>query len=174
MGNAGVNNPVDCSQATQFSIIDGELTRGGQRVSTGPGAAPGRLAVSPTVGSITRAWEIVDEELLWVNASFAGGQARFCVDSATHAVFFTTTGAANEPAGCVPVELTLLFVNDCAGLNPGGDLLPAEETLILPPAVYFPAEAPRDQVCRVTTEYWTIGQFTVAPAPTGTGLNRRQ
>lgn len=60
---------------------------------------------------------------------------------------------------------------DCPGLRPGRDLLPAEETLILPPGIYFPGSAPPNWLCRVTTEYWTIGQFTVAPAPTG--LSRR-
>lgn len=60
-----------------------------------------------------------------------------------------------------------LIVTDCAGLNPDNGLLPAEETLILPPGVYFPGGAPLDQVCRVTSVYWDIGQFTLSPAPTG-------
>lgn len=109
IGNAGVNNPVECSQATQWAIIDGELTSGGQKVSTSPGPAAAPLAVSPTVGSITRTWEIVDDELLWVNGSFAGGQATFCQDSTIRKVFFVTTGAGTEPDGCTPVTLTPLF-----------------------------------------------------------------
>jgi hypothetical protein len=63
------------------------------------------------------------------------------------------------------------IVADCPGLNTGGELLPAGETLILLPGIYFPGSSPVGQVCRVTTEYWTIGQFTVATAPTG--LSRR-
>lgn len=109
VGNAGVNNPAECSQATQFTIIDGELTSGGQKVSTNPGVAAAPLAVSPTVGLITRTWGIVDDELLWVNAAFAGGQTTFCLDSTTRKVFFVTTGAGTEPAGCTPVSLTPLF-----------------------------------------------------------------
>lgn len=167
VGNAGVNNPVECSQATQFAIIDGELTSGGQKVSTNPGVSSAPLAVRPAVGLITRTWEIMDDELLWVNAAFVGGQATFCVDTATSRVIFSTTGAGNEPVGCTPIELTPLFVADCPGLNPDNGLLPAEETLILPPGVYFPGQSPADRVCVVTTEYWTIGQFTVGPYPTG-------
>lgn len=120
IGNAGVYSPVDCSQAKQFNIVDGELTSGGQKVSTSPGAGPGRLAVGPAVGSITRTWEIVNDELLWANASFADGQARFCVDSATRAVLFTTTGAGSEPVGCVPVELTPLFSKSSPNLSYSG------------------------------------------------------
>ncbi|KAK7702231.1 hypothetical protein SLS64_009809 [Diaporthe eres] len=109
VGNAGVNNPVECSQATQFAIIDGELTSGGQKVSTNPGVSSAPLAVRPAVGLITRTWEIVDDELLWVNAAFVGGEATFCVDTATSRVIFSTTGAGNEPVGCTPIELTPLF-----------------------------------------------------------------
>lgn len=63
---------------------------------------------------------------------------------------------------------------DCPGLNPDGSrrtLLTAEETLILPPGIYFPGREPKGQACKVTTEYWTVGQFTLAPSPTG--LSRR-
>lgn len=193
IGNAGVNNPVECSQATQFAIIDGELTSGGQKVSTNPGVAAAPLAVSPAVGLITRTWGIVDDELLWVNAAFAGGQTTFCLDATTRKVFFVTTGAGTEPDGCTLVSLTPLFgklavpnpflvvsdanhdtliADDCDGLNPDNGLLPAEETLILPPGIYFPGGAPGDQVCRVTSAYWVVGQFTLSPAPTG--LPRRE
>lgn len=133
-------------------------------------------------------------KLLWVNDSFVGGRAEFCEDEDTRTMFFTTRGDGSEPAGCIPMQLTpmygecilaltilldsadhkFLVVADCPGLNPHGSiksLLPAEETLILPPGVYFPGREPEDQACRVTTEYWKIGQFTLAPAPTG--LSRR-
>lgn len=140
-------------------------------MSTSPGLnSAQRLAVGPVVGSITRPWEIVDGELLWLNESFAGGRAGFCVDGDTSELFFTT-GEGGEHAGCIPKQLTPLFGADCPGLNTGGELLPAGETLILLPGIYFPGSSPVGQVCRVTTEYWTIGQFTVATAPTG--LSRR-
>lgn len=70
------------------------------------------------------------------------------------------------------LTMTTLVVTDCEGLNPDNGLLPAEATLVLPPGVYFPGEAPVDQVCRVTSAYWNIGQFTLNPAPTG--LSRRR
>lgn len=108
--NAGIDNAVDCSRAHRFELVDGELTSGGQKVSTSPGMGSAqRLAVSPQVGSITRTWEIVDGELLWLNASFAGGRAGFCVDHDTLSVFFTTSGAGSEPAGCIPKQLTPMF-----------------------------------------------------------------
>lgn len=116
--NAGTEKSGDCSQATQFEIIDGELTRAGQKVSTSPGA-PGagaagaqqqRLAVSPVVGSVTRSWVIVGGELLWLNESFVGGRAGFCEDEGTRAVFFTTGGEGGGPrVGCTPKHLTPMF-----------------------------------------------------------------
>jgi len=45
--NAGVEKPADCSQATQFELVDGELTSGGGGAEgvgesrRGLGAAPG-------------------------------------------------------------------------------------------------------------------------------------
>lgn len=108
--NAGIDNAVDCSRAHRFELVDGELTSGGQKVSTSPGMGSAqRLAVSPVVGPITRTWEIVDGELLWLNASFAGGRAGFCVDHDTLSVFFTTSGPGSEPAGCIPKQLTPMF-----------------------------------------------------------------
>lgn len=104
--SAGVDDQVDCSQVTQFELIDGELTSGGHKVSTSPDMdSAERLAVSTVVGSITRSFEIMGGELLWLNASFGGGRARFCLDGDTRSVFFTTTGAGSEPAVCVPVLL---------------------------------------------------------------------
>lgn len=108
--NAGIDNAVDCSRAHRFELVDGELTSAGQKVSTSPGLASAqRLAVSPQVGSITRTWEIVDGELLWLNASFVGGRAGFCVDHDTLSVFFTTSGPGSEPAGCITKQLTPMF-----------------------------------------------------------------
>ncbi|KAG8161072.1 hypothetical protein KVR01_009336 [Diaporthe batatas] len=177
--DAGMERSGDCSQAARFEIVDGELTRGGQKVSTsGEAQQAQRLAVDPVVGPVTRSWVIVGGELLWLNESFAGGRAGFCEDEGTRAVFFTTggegEGEGGGPVGCVPMHLTPMFVADCPGLNPDGDsrdLLPAEETLILPPGVYFPGRNPKNGVCKVTTAYWTVGQFTLAPA--ATGMSRR-
>lgn len=111
----GGTNAVDCSRAARFVLVDGELTNGGQKVWADPDGPPARLVASPPPAGaagmvlVTRTWQVVGGELIWVNASFADGQARFCLDAVVHGVFFTTTGEGDEPVGCAPVELTPLL-----------------------------------------------------------------
>lgn len=120
VGVGGGSNAVDCSLAARFVLVDGELTSGGQKVWADPAAGPERLAARPpppAMGGgavpgtvlVTRTWEVVGGELVWANASFAGGRARFCVDAAVHGVWFITTGAGDDSNGCAPVELTPLL-----------------------------------------------------------------
>lgn len=120
VGVGGGSNAVDCSLAARFVLVDGELTSGGgQKVWADPAAGPERLAARPpppagagtSAGAmlVTRTWEVVGGDLVWANASFVGGRARFCMDAAVHGVWFITTGAGDEPDGCSPVELTPLL-----------------------------------------------------------------
>jgi hypothetical protein len=93
----------------QFYIVNGELVRGGEVVSGEVGDDHAPLAISPTRGSITTAWGMLDGELLWANGNFTGGRAGFCRDAGGEVYATFREGDAYWRAGCEDVRLLVMF-----------------------------------------------------------------
>jgi hypothetical protein len=103
VGGAGPVNPDTCTDASAFSLVDGQLTSGGAVVATDPGVAYSPLVVGD--GTITTTFTFVDGTLGWYNDAFSGGVAGIC-QTADGQVYFTFT-AAGGPAGCTAVTLVV-------------------------------------------------------------------
>lgn len=112
VGGAGPANPSSCSDASGFSLVDGQLvTSDGSIVATEPGVESMVLRVSPTGGSINTTFAVVDGVLHWFNDAFFGGEATFCQtpDGQVNLVF-TEDGA---PDGCGEVSIAAYPASQC-------------------------------------------------------------
>ncbi|KAF7541631.1 hypothetical protein G7054_g474 [Neopestalotiopsis clavispora] len=112
VGGAGPANPSSCSDASGFSLVDGQLvTSDGSIVATEPGVESMALRVSPTGGSINTTFAVVDGVLHWFNDALFGGEATFCQtpDGQVNLVF-TEDGA---PDGCGEVSIAAYPASQC-------------------------------------------------------------
>ncbi|KAJ9145413.1 hypothetical protein NKR23_g5338 [Pleurostoma richardsiae] len=162
VGGAGPVNPTDCSLATQFTIVAGQLVSGGEVVSTDGTVPYERIAVSATVGIISTVWGLTGDVVEWVNPAFVGGAAGF-VQDLTGQVYATFDGPADVPAGSVGVTLIAIPASECVNGGIVTSLPPAEATLTLPAGIYFPGETPASECCSAVFESWVIGQTTLLP-----------
>lgn len=96
----------NCASALSFSLTNGQLFVENQLVSANAGVAFSPLAPSFPTGSITGVFAVSNGILSWNNAAFTNGQASFCIgaDGVLEAVFI----AGQAPAGCVPVQLSVV------------------------------------------------------------------
>ncbi|CAJ2503750.1 Uu.00g111440.m01.CDS01 [Anthostomella pinea] len=175
ISGAGPINPDVCTDATLFSLTDGELISGGQAVSTEPGVAFAPIRVSPT-GSISTTFSVVNGLLEWYNAAFLDGKAGFC-QVAPGQVYATFSTPSTFPAGCEVVSLVVyeavacqngVIVDPAASSVPTGSatgraggntapLLPNERD------IYPEGGAPDDELCAETTLSWVPGSPTFLP-----------
>jgi hypothetical protein len=103
VGAAGPVNPTDCSLATPFTFLNGQLSSGGELISTDENISLQPFFTNPTVGAITTTFSLQDSVLVWANAAFDGGVAGFCQDTAGQV--WITFDATPVPFDCAPVDL---------------------------------------------------------------------
>ncbi|KAF7507284.1 hypothetical protein GJ744_010718 [Endocarpon pusillum] len=118
---ANGSTTADCSAGAPFTLTNGQLSSNGHLVST-TGLVPfSSLAVSPSVGSISTTFLMVNgSNLAWNNTAFAGGHALFCMmGDAVEAVF-----NGQLPAGCAQVYIGHVPVSSCPTFNPSSYVTP--------------------------------------------------
>jgi hypothetical protein len=103
VGGAGPVNPTDCSLATAFNITAGQLSSGGELVSTNPGVPYQPFLTNATVGAISTTFSRLNGGLTWQNEAFVNSAADFCQD-ANGQVWVTFDGTA-PPFDCAAVQL---------------------------------------------------------------------
>ncbi|KAH6652288.1 hypothetical protein BKA67DRAFT_352219 [Truncatella angustata] len=104
LGSALNPNPNVCSNAVLVEFLNGELFAAGQSISTDLNV-PFLDLTRPVEGSITTSFSIGSDILVWANAAFFGGFARFCqVQNGTVYALFTELDA---PAACIPADLVV-------------------------------------------------------------------
>ncbi len=106
---------TDCSAGAPFTFSNGQLSSNGHLVSTTGLVTFSSLAVSPSVGTISATFSIVNgNNLAWNNTAFTGGHALFCIiGNAVQAVF-----DGQLPAGCAQVHIGHVSVSSCETFKP--------------------------------------------------------
>lgn len=115
VGAAGPVNPTDCRLATPFNFLGGQLSSGGELVSTNPGVAYMPFATNPVAGSITTDFAISNDILFWGNAAFTDFYADYCQDGSGQV--WVVFGAAAPPFVCAPV-LLVVFDSKLTSVHP--------------------------------------------------------
>lgn len=98
----------DCNNAAAYTITQsGQLTSGGQVIST-TGLVPNALfALSSNIAAISTTFSASNGVLHWNNTIFVGNQALFCQTGSTVEAVFN----GQLPSGCAKVTLSLLLVS---------------------------------------------------------------
>ncbi|KAI9673868.1 MAG: hypothetical protein M1817_002074 [Caeruleum heppii] len=68
----------DCNQAPTFQIREGQLFRDGLLVTINPGSPNALFASLDSSGTISRAFTVENNALVWRNSAFSNGAAYFC------------------------------------------------------------------------------------------------
>lgn len=105
-------NPSGCGLATifQLQIGGGQFLDAGLPLSqlSGVSFEEFRGTGAPAPGAVTTTFGGVNGDFLrWTNSAFSSGVAGFCQLPSTGQVYITFAGQANQPAGCVAVELRI-------------------------------------------------------------------
>ncbi|KAL2065976.1 hypothetical protein VTL71DRAFT_2047 [Oculimacula yallundae] len=98
-----------CSQASIFTINNGQLSVGVNVFSTDGGVPSALFSASQAIGNISTAFSISDR-LVWSNTAFSGGQARFCSVGGRITALFTAN--ATVP-GCAIQNLFAIPAASC-------------------------------------------------------------
>ncbi|KAL2072901.1 hypothetical protein VTL71DRAFT_12244 [Oculimacula yallundae] len=103
------NIVTQCTEATVFSINNGQLTSNGNVVSTDTGVVSALFQTSQAIGNISTSFSITDR-LIWSNTAFSQGVARFCSTGRSTFALFTTDATI---AGCSPQTLIAVPASSC-------------------------------------------------------------
>jgi hypothetical protein len=108
------SDTTNCSSATIFTLANGELSSGGNLVSTDTGTLFQPFDVSSVVLGITRLFTVQNNFLFWSSGGFAVSPASFCQtpNRQVYALFAGPTNAA-YPASCNAVSLLAIDGETC-------------------------------------------------------------
>ncbi|KAM0326161.1 hypothetical protein ACHAQA_006755 [Verticillium albo-atrum] len=111
VGDSGPVGIDQCDTATRFTLVNGA---GGRLESNGASVRTGQditfIGLSPldvpANGLVDTGFALVGDELVWLNPTFFGGRAGFCLDDAnTLFATFTDPDGTDYPLNCVATTL---------------------------------------------------------------------